>query len=230
MANDESLNQSANPGPTNSNSNTQVTPISPNVPPPAVTFSKEQIDMIEAMFKSRIDSIKDSLGGSKDSPNSAISMYNLRDPKEIKTVKVNRFDGKWVIGFKDLQTDPYKKHIPKYLRYGIEPIRKLNNEPYVTLLLSNDGKEVVEKEVLLVDYVEYRDQVNVPVIKIEIKEKINDHGILGSSDGFAIAVDEKGKPENRPTILAQSKTVDRIFTVQLEGFDKPSVFITDFLG
>ncbi len=200
----------------------------PKQPMESVTFTPAQIDLINKMLGEQAKSLKDSLAR-PDSPNSAISLYNQRDPKEIKTVKVSRFDAMWVVGFKDLQNDPYKK-TPKYLRYGIEPIRKLTNEPYVTLRLSADGKTFVEKELLLIDYMENRDTVNVPVKNIEMKEVIHDHGVLGQSGQFAVAIDDKGKPESRPTILAQSKSVERIFTVHLDGFDEDTTFITDFLG
>lgn len=201
-------------------------------PKPPVTFSPEQIALIDKMFEERTKSMTQR----PDKPN-AISMYNIRDPKKIETVKVSRFDAKWVIGFKNLQNDPFKK-MPKYLRYGVEPIRKLPNEPYVTLLLSNDGKEIIEKELLLVDYMEYRDQKDVPVVKCNIQEVINDHGVLGSSSQFAIAVNDKGNPEARPTILQQSKSEIRTFDVKLPTFDAQGepdgefdyTFSTDFLG
>lgn len=198
----------------------------------AVTFSPEQIDLIDQMFEARIKSSKGTA-----SPNNAISMYNIRDPKRIDTVKVNRFDAKWVLGFKNLQKDPYKK-APNYLRYGVEPTRKLQNEPYVTLLLSSDGKDIEEKEVLLVDYMAYKDGKNIPVIKCNVKEVINNHGILGQSGQFAVAVNEKGNPESRPTIAAESKSEIRTFEVKLPIFDESGnedgefeyEFSTDFLG
>ena len=210
----------------------------PNLPPEtnqppaqAVTFSPEQIVLIEKMLNERVKSITSS---SSESPNNAISVYNLRDPKSIETVKVSRFDDgtevKWVLGFKDLQNDQYKK-TPKYVRYGIDPIRKLHNEPYVTLLLSNDGKTIVEKEVLLIDYMQNRTQENIKVIECKVKETIHDHGVLGSRGGaFGVAIDEKGNTESRPTILAQSKSETRTFVVQLPGFKTTTEFITDFLG
>lgn len=201
----------------------------PKPVPPSVTFSKEQIELIGTMMKDLENNIRSSMDGSR-SPNQPISMYNMRDPKEIKSVKVSRFDAKWVTAFKNLQNDPYKKNIPKYLRYGPDPIRKLNNEPFVTLVLSSDGKEFEEKEIMLIDYMENRDQVDVPVKHVEIKEIINDHGVLSSTGNYAIEVDDKGNPTHRPTILAQSKSVEREFTVHLEGFEDDTVFKTDFLG
>lgn len=192
---------------------------------PSVTFTPDQIKAINLMLEERMKSVR----GSASSPNNPISLYNLRDPKNIETVKVSRFDAKWVVGFKDLQNDPYKK-TPKYLRYGVDPIRKLNNEPYVTLILSTDGEKTEEKEVLLLDYMENRERVDVKVIKIRVEEKINDHGILGQQNNYGVAIDDKGQPEARPTILAQSKSVIRWFTVQPEGFSEPMEFSTDFLA
>lgn len=190
----------------------------------SVTFSADQIAIIKQMLEDRMKSVR----GSQKSPN-AISLYDLRDPKNIETVKVARFDAKWVIGFKDIQNDPMKK-TPKYLRYGVEPIRKLSNEPYITLILSDDGKKKVEKEVLLVDFMEYRERIDCKVLSHREREVINDHGILGQQNNYGIAIDDKGKAESRPTILAQSKSVIRFFTVQPEGFIEPMEFTTDFLA
>lgn len=198
---------------------------------PPVTFTPEQIDVISQMFKEHTASVQNS-GRRGDSPN-AVSMYNVRDSKSIETVKVNRFDNgtgmKWVIGYKNLQNDKYKK-TPKYLRYGIDPIRKLHNEPYITLLLSDNGEETVEKEVMLVDYMQNRDQKDIPVVNIKIESVINDHGVLGSRGEYAGLINEKGNLEARPTILAQSKSEIRVFTVQLPDFPTTTDFSTDFLG
>ena len=144
-------------------------------PKKAVVFSPEQMSAIDEMFK---NFQKDSK--SSRSPNEAVSMYGLRDPKTISSVKVSRFDGHWVVGFKNQQTDPYKK-TPKYYKIGIDPIRKLFNEPFVTLLLSDDGEKIEEKEVMLVTYLENRDTANLDVLEIKKTPHIYDHGILGSS-------------------------------------------------
>lgn len=193
-------------------------------PKKAVVFSPEQMQAIDEMFKNFQKDTKEAR-----SPNSAISMYDLRDPKKISTVKVSRFDGHWVLGFKDLQADPYKK-TKQYCRIGIDPVRKLFNEPFVTLLLSDDGETIEEKEVLLLTYMENRDTVPLDVIEIKEVTRIMDHGILGNTGAFAIAINEKGNPENRPTIKAQSKTIDREFLVKPEGFKEAHWYITDFLG
>lgn len=202
-----------------------------NLPDPAQTvpeFTKAQIELVNKMLEERLSAAMSGMQ-KNTSPNSPISLYELRDPKEIQTVKVSRFDAKWVLGFKNLQKDPYKK-FPQYNRYGVDPIRKLNREPYITLFLSIDGKEIEEREVLHVDYMEHRDREDVKVVKCVEKVVIHDHGILGSVNNFAVAIDDKGKVENRPTIAAQSKTIERVFTVQLPEFEGTTDFITDFLG
>jgi len=190
----------------------------------AVVFTAEQMQAIDEMFKNFQKDSKTSR-----SPNSAISMYDLRDPKKISTVKVSRFDGHWVLGFKDLQADPYKK-TKQYCRIGIDPIRKLYNEPFVTLLLTDDGEKVEEKEVLLLTYMENRDTVSLDVLDVKEVPHIHDHGILGNTGAFAVAIDQKGNPESRPTIKAESKSIDREFKVHPEGFKEAVWYITDFLG
>lgn len=204
---------------------------------PSTAFTPDQIAVVTKMMEELKTSLQSGPDRSKNNPNSPISVYNLRDPKTIESVKVSRFNAKWVLGFKNLQSDPYKK-TPKYLRYGVEPIRKLHNEPYVTLLLSADGKNIEEKEVLLLDYMENREVVDIKVLNVEVKPVVHDHGVLGATGQFAIAVNDKGAPESRPTILAQSKSEERKFTVKLPEFDTEGnetdgfehTFITDFLG
>jgi hypothetical protein len=192
-----------------------------------VTFSTEQLDVINKMLEERMSMVKSQ---TTENPNNGVSVYNLRDPKSIENVMVSRFDGKWVIGFKNLQQDIYKKNIPLYLRYGVDPIRKLPNEPYVTLLLTNDGKDIEEKEVLLITYMENRSKEMIPVLEIRLDEKIHDHGILGRSSQYAVAYGDNNKPAERTTILAQSKSEVRTFKVHLEGFAEPIWLSTDFLG
>lgn len=222
----QGLNRDGSPKITPPGSGNTVSPGSNNSsvrPEKAVTFTPDQIALIDKMFKDRSKAEK-----SSRSPN-AISMYNLRDPKAIQSVKVSRFDGHWVIGFKDLQQDPYKKN-KQYLRYGVDPIRKLFNEPFVTLLLTDDGEKITEKEVMLITYMENRDQKDIPVIEKKEHPRINDHGVLGSNGNYAVAIDDKGAVESRPTILQQSKSVDLSFIIQPDGFKTPHEFSTDFLG
>lgn len=192
----------------------------------AVVFSPEQMDVINEMFKNYS---KDSKMGR--SPNEPISMYGLRDPKTISTVNVSRFDGHWVLGFKNHQSDPYKK-FPQYYKLGIliDGDRKLNNQPYVTLLLTDDGEKVEEKEVPLGTYLENRGLERLDVIDAKVTPVIHDHGILGSSGNYAVAVNDKGNPESRPTIKAESKSEERTFLVHPEGFKEPYWYHTDFLG
>lgn len=190
-----------------------------------VPFTAEQMEIIQKMMSDVRES-------SRNSVPDAISMYNLRDPKAIETVNVKRIDGMFVLGFKNFQNDPYKKK-PKYLKYKKDEVRGLLNEPFITLLLSDGSqKEPIEKEMLLLDYVVQgkQDQFRAKVLDVRKKEVIEDHGFLGSSGEFAVAVDEKGIPEKRPTLLAQTKHEERVFVVELPGFDKPVEFIPDFLA
>ncbi len=192
---------------------------------PTVTFTAEQLAVINQLMD---QAVKNNSGAS--SPNNPISMYNIRDPKKIETVNVKRFGPKFVVGFKNLQNDPFKK-IPKYYKAGVDPIRKLTNEPYVVLLLSDNGVDIEEKEVLLVDYMNERENYVAKVLEVKEKETIHDHGILGQrSDNMGMAVDSKGLPEPRTTVLAQSKTTERSFVVQLPGFETTTEFISDFLA
>lgn len=189
-----------------------------------VTFTEEQLAVINEMMNKVVSETKTS------SPNSPISLYNLRDPKTIETVNVRRFEGKFVVGFANHQNDPFKK-TPKYNYNGVDPVRKLPNEPYVTLLLSTDGETIDKRDVLLVDYLNERELFVAKVLDVKKKEVINDHGILGRVGGdYGIAVDSKGIPESRPTIAAQSKTIELSFVVQLPGFKTTTEFISDFLA
>lgn len=186
-----------------------------------VAFTSEQMSIIQKM----LDEVKSNSRSGAES----ISVYNARDPKSIETVNVRRIDGKFVVGLKNHNKDPFKKK-PQYCIYKGIPERGLLNEPFVTLILSDDGKTFEEKEMSLIDYVSQRDKIKCDVVKIEVKEIIVDHGILGSTGEYAIAVDSKGLPEARPTILAQVKHEERVFHVTVPGFEQPYQFITDFLS
>lgn len=191
----------------------------------SVQFSPEQIEIIQQM-------LNESRKSASEPRPDAISMYNLRDPKTIETVNVKRIDGMFVMGFENFQKDPYKKK-PRYIQYKKDESRGLLKEPFITLILQeNEDSTPIKKEMLLVDYVNEgkRDQYQAKVVKIEKKEIIEDHGFLGSTGGFAVAVDDKGLPEKRATILAQTKREERVFLVELPGFSKPVEFIPDFLA
>lgn len=186
----------------------------------AVTFSPEQMEVINKLIaSSKVTS---------SSPES-ISVYNVRDKKKIETVNVSRFDGKFVIGFKDVNNDPYNP-TPKYYTEKLDVVRKLPNQPFVTLILS-DGKETEEKEVSLVDYLNYRKKFKANLVHIDSKEVINDHGLLGRiNKDLGSMIDEKGNPIQSTAIRAESKQLVRKFYVELPGFDKPVEFIEDFLA
>ncbi len=192
---------------------------------PKVVFNEDQLAAIQAM----LDQVRKN--GDSRRPD-AISMYNLRDPKKIESVMVKRIDGKFVMGWKNLQKDSMKKKA-KWLDYKKDESRGLLREPFVTLLLQEDEKSPVEeKEMLLLDYVTdgKRDQFKAKVVRIDEKDIIEDHGILGSKGEYAGEIDDKGMPVQRTTVLAQTKRTERVFYVELPGFSKPQMFISDWLA
>ena len=94
-----------------------------------VTFSPEQMEVIQSLISA-------AKSPTNERGQSAISRFtNVRDPKEIMTCPIYRFDGKFVIGFKDLNNDPYRKQA-KYYENKIDLNRKLADQPFVTLLLT----------------------------------------------------------------------------------------------
>lgn len=187
-----------------------------------VHFTPEQLDLVQQLIKA---------SQSKNERGAISMLTGQRDPKKIETVNVSRFDGKFVLGFKDLNKDPYRK-VPKYWENKLDINRKLADQPFVTLLLSTDGKDIEEKEVALVDYMNNRIKEPMKVVHIDMKEIIDDHGILGrqGSGGFANAIDENGKLLTPVSIKAESKRVERKFYVELPGFETPVEFIDAFLA
>lgn len=189
-----------------------------------VSFTPEQLDLVKKLIEAS--------KGSSTGQRGAISRYSdVRDPKSIETAKVSRFDGKFVIGFKDLNTDPYRK-APKYCENKLDIARKLPDQPFVTLLLSNDGKEISEKEVSLVDYMNNREQMQCKVTGVHKKEIIEDKGLLGrqGSSGVAGAIDDSGRLLEPVAIKAEVKRVELTLDVEIPGFDKPVTFIEAFLA
>src|ERR1035437_3213747 len=90
-----------------------------------VTFTPEQMELIEKLIMSKEPKVKDG--------REAISRFsNTRDPKEIVTCPIYRFDGKFVIGFMDYNHDPYRKE-PRYYDLKLDINRKLADQPFVTL-------------------------------------------------------------------------------------------------
>ena len=129
-----------------------------------VTFTPEQMEVISKIIASK---------SVKQSENEPISVYNVRDKKKIETVNVSRFDGKFVIAFKDQNNDPYET-TPRYYITKHDLNRKLADVPYITLILS-DGKESIEKEVALIDYLNHRKKHQAKVVHIDLQEIIEDH-------------------------------------------------------
>lgn len=189
-----------------------------------VTFSPEQLAVVNDLIAKSVRS------SSREGQNSAISVYGQRDPKSIESVNVKRMFGKFVVGFKNLQNDPMRMDVPKYLRYGVDPFRKLDNQPFITLLLSNDGEEIEEKEVLLTDYYRDRETFQAKVVEIKVNKDIQDHGLLGRSGNMAREVDDKGRLVMHSAVKAESVKETRTYFAELPGFNKPVEFNQDFLA
>ncbi len=191
-------------------------------------FSPEQMDLVMQLIAANKESTTNERG------QSAISRFtDVRNPKEIMTCPVYRFDGKFVLGFKDLNKDPYRK-APKYSEAKLDINRGLKDQPFVTLLLSNDGVDIEEKEVPLIDYVNNRMKVEIPKGDFEIKndDVIKDYGVIGRGGGGAFAQDigGNGQPISPVKIKAETKETQRTFIVKLPGFEKPVTFIEAFLA
>lgn len=201
----------------------EETPVNTHISPD-IKFSPEQLAAINGMISEAVRS-----SAQTGNSSSAVSVYGQRDPKSIERVNVKRMFGKFVLGFKDMQNDPMKK-VPKYLTYEFDPIRKLDAQPYITLLLSNDGKDIEERKVMLTDYYRDREKFEAKVVDIKVKKTIKDDGILGSRGSFAAEVDDKNNPITRSKIKAESVIETRTFMVELPGFSEPVEFIQDFFA
>lgn len=192
-----------------------------------VGFTPEQMELVQQL-------ISQSKNNEQSRTDEAVSRFtDMRDPKEIMTCPIYRFDGQFVIGFKDLNKDPYRK-TPKYSENKLDIHRKLADQPFVTLLLSSDGETVTEKEVALIDYVNNRMKVEIPKGDFEIKSRdvIADHGVLGRAGGTSFAADfnDSGKIAAPMRLKAETKTTERTFIVNLPGFSKPVTLIEAFLA
>jgi len=193
----------------------------PFVPQNNVAFSQEQLAIVNSMIAQAVRS--------SARTDSSVSVYGQRDPKSIERVNVKRMNGKFVIGFKNLQNDPLRMDVPKYLEYKFDPIRKLNEQPFITLILS-DGKETEEKEILLADYYRHRDYFEAKVTDIKVEKEVVDDGVLGRGGNTAREVDEKNNPVARTKIKAESIKEKRTYMVELPGFEKSIAFNQDFLA
>lgn len=186
-----------------------------------ITLSLEQL---HAMIDER------AAQNSKSSvPHSAVSSYDVRDPQKIESINVRQFDGMFVLGFKDHNTNKFRK-TPKYTYYASVPERGLSKEPYLTLQLSNDGKNIVERDILTSEYMENRETYIAKVLEIKKEIITHDHGILGQGGQFAGQVDEKYQNTARPTHLMQSQELIQSFVVQLPDFEGTTEFKSDFLA
>ena len=170
---------------------------------------------------------------------SGFSLYDMRDPRTIQTVNVKRFAGndgatKFVVAFKDFQNDKFKK-TPKYTVMQFDPVTGKNSQPFVTLILSDgsedeNGKLITEeKEVRLIDYVEYRERFDAKVLNTEKRSVVKSFGILGGH-AMASEVDAKGMKVSYPNVNKETKEDVMIFHVELPGFSKPVEFLNDPVG
>lgn len=203
--------------------------MTPNTAPkkPVVGFSPEQMELV-------LQLIAQGKNSTNERTSQAISRFtDMRDPKELQTCPIYRFDGKFVIGFKDYNQDPYRK-TPKYWDSKLDMNRKLADQPFCTLLLSNDGKDIEEKEVPLISYLDRRMKVKVEKkdFKVELREIIEEHGILGRPGGgtFASDFNDNGRAITPLQIKAETKRVERTFIITLPGFDEPVVMPEAFLA
>lgn len=190
-----------------------------------VTITPELMSVIDGIVESRLKSAK-----SSDSSNDPVSVYGFRDPKSIETVNVKRIFGKFVIGFKNIQNDPLKSHIPKYISYQLDPIRKLANQPYLTLILSSGDGDIEEKDILLSDYYNERESFKANIVETKENTKIVSTGLLGRGGEFAREVDDKGAPVQRSAIKAEVELKSKVFLVELPGFAEPVEFNDDPMG
>lgn len=190
-------------------------------------FTPEQMELVQQLINSN-------KSATNERGNQAISRFtDVRDPKELLSCPVYRFDEKFVLGFKDHNNDPYRK-APKYSVAKFDINRKLPDQPFVTLLLSSDGKEIIEREVPLIDYMNNRTKIMIdkPNFEVKMREVIQDHGIIGRAGGgtFADDIGSNGVPIATAHVKAETKTVERTFVVKLPGFDEPVTFIEAFLA
>ena len=188
---------------------------------PEVGFTEEQLRAVKRMIEEQ---------KSESNSNDAVSVYGKKDFRVLTNVKVSIFNGKFVIGFVNLQNNKYDAR-PKYSVMKTDIVRKLNNQPFLTLMLSNDGEDIEQLEVALIDYVDNRTRMSLPIIKQETEEVITDHGLLGHPGGnFASGVNKEGWALSRQSIKAESKEVIRTFYVQPEGFKKAVQLREEFLA
>jgi len=170
-------------------------------------FSQEQLAAIAQIVQK-----------SATKSNESVSVYDQRDNKAIETVNVKKFDGEYVIAYKDLNKDPASKK-QKYTEVELDIFTKKNTE-YITLILS-DGKNEREMKVRLSDLMaERHNRYQAKVLNIEVKKIIDQHGLLGKT-GMANDIDGSGKVISGPAVKAESLREERVFIVEIPGFAAP---------
>jgi hypothetical protein len=195
------------------------------------TKASSEADVLSKITPEMLEAFQVLMKQQGEKKNSSLSLYNdVRDIKKIETARLKRFDNKFVIGFKDMNNDPYETR-PQYTFNKPIMDRKLPNEPHLVLLLSNDGKEVEEKEVALVDYMNYRKDVQVPVLEVIKKEIIEDKGLLGQRGGSsAFEVDGEGKPVSRVAVRKEVRREEVFLVLDVPGFDDTLTINSNFVA
>ncbi len=199
---------------------TQTVPLA--IPQMAVPFTPEQMEIIQQLVKQT----------QSRGTNQPVSVYGKRDPRDITTVRVSNWEGKFVVGFKDMNNNPWKSQ-PKYNVMKQDAVRGFAKpEPFVTLILSSNGTDFEELTLPLVDFMDQRMKIELPVVHVDKQEVIKDHGTLGRrTDEMAVETDGNNRPVAQTNIKMESKEVVMKIYVQIPGFAHPVEFIgSDFLA
>lgn len=184
---------------------------------------------LEKITPEMLEAIKELLAQKKDDGKEGMSIYSdVRDPKKIETARIKRIDGMFVIGFKDVNDDPYETR-PRYTTEEPYLGRGLKREPHITLLLSKDGETVIEKKMAHIDYMTYRKELTVPVIEVIKKEIIEDGGLLGVRRG-AVTLGEDGRPTSRVAVRKEVRREELSLVLDVPGFSSPLTIKSEFLA
>lgn len=186
------------------------------------TITPEMMDAIKSILAQE-------KANDKNRDNSFSVLTDVRDPKKIEQVRIKRLDGKFVVGFKDYNTDPFRK-TPRYTINKMHLERKLPNEPFITLILSTDGETFEEKELPHVDYMNYREDFPVDVIEVKKHQIIENKGLITQNPSMAYEVDNKGQMINSGMIRQEVVREEISFIIQLPGFANPIEIKSDFLA
>ncbi len=171
--------------------------------------TKEIIEQEEKMIPESqvMDMVRKEIARMMEAQSPKINLDEDEEVKEDKiNIRVNRFDGKWVVDYADKNIDPYVKH-------KVFEFQKKNDitgqiESHVTLIFS-DG---TEKDVPFITYLRNRKQVQV-----QVDERINKNTV--KKIGKVTIKEIKGN-NTYDTGREIDQTVSRVtstFKVNLEG-------------